>query len=108
MSTPLSAAQRNEIDLGREVRRAAPLRDLERDQADVGRDPIDALAVDLGGGDIAADPGAVAVEVAVRRPAGICGQVLAEVPKNVAQSGGSSFTVKSWTWTTRSSISAWV
>jgi hypothetical protein len=50
------------------------LGDLEGDQVDLGRDPVDAGAVELGG-DAAADPGAVAVPVGLLGPTGLGGQV---------------------------------
>src|SRR5215216_795771 len=62
-------------DLGGRVRVPAPLGDLQRHQVDLGGDAVDALAVE-GGGDVAADPGAVAVPVGLGRPAELGGQVV--------------------------------
>jgi hypothetical protein len=53
---------------------AAPLGDLQRHQVDLWGDAVDALAVE-GGGDVAADPGPVAVPVGLGRPAELGGQV---------------------------------
>ena len=50
-------------------RRSAPLRDLQRDQRDARGDAVERVVVD-DAGDVAADPGAVAVEVDVLRSTG--------------------------------------
>jgi hypothetical protein len=71
----MSAAVTNEASSGRGRGEAAPLGDLEGDQLDLGGDAVGPGAIE-GGGDVAADPGAVAVPVGGGRPAELGRQVV--------------------------------
>jgi hypothetical protein len=95
--------------LGRGRGEAAPLGDLEGDQLDLGGDAVGPGAVQGGGGDVAADPGAVAVPVGRGRPAELGGQVLVGLAEQgLADRLVASRTVRSMTWVSLEASSVWV